>query len=506
MKNFKNFLKILNPQPKIGALEISDVDLKFSLIKDDEFISYSAKLAAGVIKDGKISDRERFLSALSVMHSQITAKMKEKINVIVNISDNNVYFQVFNLPMLESNLKEAVNLNLKMISPIDFSKAYSDWQAIGEEVINDSDQLEIFGAFSESQMIDEFDKSLREANFMPVAFEFSGLALARLAVDFGANVNKNKPFLLFYIGANGLSFNLIRNGNLYFNHFVSWQIINLEAKEIPMDLFKKLIIDDVKKVLSFYNTRWKEQIDEMILVTHGLNDAIVKIMSENFSFNKVEPLSLKKIGDVAPENIQPAWFSVLGSAIRGIIPRSKDNMISLAKIGTEEEFFQHRILDFIKIWRNAVIITLAVILIVFIGVNYLIFDKAITSLNDQISGLGQYKQSEKGEFEKIRKNIEIFNQKIDFAVKVSVERSMWASFFEKISNLAAGDNISIRRIYVQSIDMPLLFNALGSSEDAAIDFKNKLIAEGFHNVDLPITKISRTDKGVEFTVSFGFKD
>ena len=228
-------------------MEISDVDLKFSLIKDDEFISYSAKLAAGVIKDGKISDRERFLSALSVMHSQITAKMKEKINVIVNISDNNVYFQVFNLPMLESNLKEAVNLNLKMISPIDFSKAYSDWQAIGEEVINDSDQLEIFGAFSESQMIDEFDKSLREANFMPVAFEFSGLALARLAVDFGANVNKNKPFLLFYIGANGLSFNLIRNGNLYFNHFVSWQIINLEAKEIPMDLFKKLIIDDVKK-------------------------------------------------------------------------------------------------------------------------------------------------------------------------------------------------------------------------------------------------------------------
>ena len=148
--------------------------------------------------------------------------------------------------------------------------------------------------------------------------------------------------------------------------------------------------------MSFYNTRWKEQIDEMILVTHGLNDAIVKIMSENFSFNKVEPLSLKKIGDVAPENIQPAWFSVLGSAIRGIIPRSKDNMISLAKIGTEEEFFQHRILDFIKIWRNAVIITLAVILIVFIGINYLIFDKAITSLNDQISGLGQYKQSEKG--------------------------------------------------------------------------------------------------------------
>jgi len=71
--------------------------------------------------------------------------------------------------------------------------------------------------------------------------------------------------------------------------------------------------------------------------------------------------------------------------------------------------------------------------------------------------------------------------------------------------LAANDNISIRRIYIQSINAPALFNALAPSEDAAIDFKNKLIAEGFHNVDLPITKISRTEKGVEFTVSFGIK-
>jgi len=503
--NYKKIFKILNPQPKIGALEISDVDLKFGLIKDDEFISYSAKLAAGVVKDGKISDHKGFVSALSVMHSQITAKAKEKINVIVNFPDNNVYFQVFNLPMLESNLDEAVNLNLKMISPIDFSQAYSDWHAIGEEIVDGREQLEIFGAFSESQMIDEFDSSLKEANFMPVAFEFSGLALARLAVDFGANVNKNKPFLLFYIGVNGLSFNLVRNGNLYFNHFVPWQMVHSEIKEIPMDLFKKLVVDDVKKVLSFHNTRWKEQIDEMILVTYGLNDAIVKIMSENFSFSKVEPLSLKKIGDVAPENIQPAWFSVLGSAIRGIIPRSKDNMISLAKIGTEEEFFHHRILDFVKIWRNAILITLAVVLIIFIGIDSLLLNKAIASLNNQISGLGQYKQSERGEFEKIKRDIESFNQKIDFAVRVSVERSKWSSFFEKLSNLAASGDISIKRIYVQSIDMPLLFNALGSSEDAAVDFKNKLIAEGFNNVDLPITKINRTDKGVEFMVSFGMK-
>ncbi len=503
--DYKKILNILNPQPKIGALEISDVDLKFSRLEGEKFISYSVKLAAGVIKDGRINNYEGFSSALSVMRSQITAKLKEKINIIVNISDNNVYFQVFNLPALEHNLEEAINLNLKMISPIDFSGAYYDWRVIGEEIIDGRAQSEIFGAFSEAKIIDEFDGALKKNNFMPVAFEFSALALSRLAVDFGANVDKAKPFLLFYVGANGLSFNLIRNGNLYFNHFVSWQTIHSETREIPMDLFKKLIVDEIKKVLSFYGTRWKEQIDEMILVTHGLNDAIVKIAAENFSFSKVQPLSLKKINDISPENIQPAWFSVLGSAVRGTIPRSKDNMISLAKIGTEEEFFQHRILGFVKIWRNVILITLTVILIVFVGVDSLFLGKTVASLNNQFSVLGEYKQSEKEEFEKNKKQIEDLNNKIDFAVMASAERSVWSDFFEKINGLAANDNISIRRIYIQSVAAPVLFNALAPSEDAAIDFKNKLIAEGFQGVDLPITKISRTEKGVEFTISFGIK-
>ncbi len=498
--DFKKLLNILNPQPKIGALEISDVDLKFSRIDGDKIISYSVKLATGIVKEGKIENREEFLSSLSFLHSQITGKTKKKINVIVNIPDNVVYFQVFNLPALENNLEEAISLNLKMISPIDFNSAYSDWQVVGEEIIDGRGQSEILGAFSEAKLIDELDSCLKSANFVPAAIEFSGLALVRLAVDFGTNVDKNKPFLLLNVGSHGLSFNLARNGNLYFNHFVSWQTASSEAREIPMDLFKKLIIDEIKKVSSFYNTRWKEQISEMVLVSHGLNDVIVKIISENFSFARIQPLALKKIG----ESVQPAWFSVLGSALRGLIPRSKDNIISLAKVGTEEEFFQHRIVNFIKIWRNIILTTLTVVLIIFAGIDFFLI-KTTASLNNQILSFGGYKQSEKEEFEKLKKEIEDFNQKIDFAVNVHDERSKWSEFFDKIYGLA-GNSVSIKRIYVQSIDMPALINAFTLSEDAAIDFKNRMINDGsFQDVDLPITKISRTDRGVEFTISFKIK-
>lgn len=504
--DFKKLLNILNPQPKIGALEISDVDLKFGQIENDKFIFHSVKLAADVIKNGRIKNREGFLSALSVIHSQITAQKKKKISTIVNLPDNNVYFQVFNLPALESNLEEAVNLNLKMISPIDFEKSYSDWQMLGEEIIDGLTQLEIFGVFGESRMIDEFDESLRLAGFMPVAFEFNGLALARLAVDFGTNVDKKKPFLLLYVGPNGLSFNTIRNGNIYFNHFVSWQTINSETREVSLEIFNKTITEEIKKVLSFYGTRHKEQIEEILLVSHGLNDSLIKIMSENFSFfKKIEPLNLGKIGGIDIVVIQPAWFPVLGSAIRGTISRSKDTIVSLAKTGTEEEFFRHRTIGFIKFWRNVVLSSLVIMAVVFAGIGYLFMDKTIVSLNSQLANISGYGKSQKEEFEKNSKEIEGLNQKIDFAVKVSAERSKWSEFFEKINNLATAGNISIKRIYVQSIDAPVLINAIALNEDAAVGFKNKLIENDFKDVNFPITKISRTGRGVEFTVTFKIK-
>jgi len=510
--NLKTLLNILNPQPNIGALEISDVDLKFIGVKENKLISYSVKLAAGTVRAGKILNRENFLSALAALYSQINQlspeswrARKKKISIIVNIPDNAIYFQVFNLPALEHNLEEAIELNLKMISPIDFSAAYSDWQSVGEEVVNGHAQSEILGAFAEAKMIDEIDDCLKISNFVPAAFEFNGLALVRLAVEYGANIDKNKPFLLLNVGSGGLSFNLARKGNIYFNHFVSWQTTSAETREISIDVFKKIIIDEIKKVFSFYGGRWKDQISDIVLVSHGLDEAIMKIISENFSFIKIQPLALSKIGNISTDAVQPAWFSALGSVIRGMIPRSRDNIISLAKTGTQEEFFQHQKLGFIKFWRNSIAAILAIILIVFGGTDFFLAKTAV-SLNNRAAEFGGLKQPEQEEFNKLKKEIENYNNKISFAEKVYGERSKMTEFFEKINNLAADGNIAVKRIYIQSLEAPVLINASASNEDAAVSFKNKLIEDGkFRNVNLPITKISRTDKGVEFTVSFNIK-
>ncbi|MBI5079215.1 hypothetical protein HZB06_00865, partial [Candidatus Wolfebacteria bacterium] len=219
--NFKNILNILNPPFQIGGLEITDFEIRFVGFKKGRPFLISLKLEPGIIKEGEIKDAKAFLNVLSKLRLEITGGRNKKVFAAVSIPDNNVYIQTFYLPdASEERLKEAAELNLQMISPIEYGDAYSDWQLLSG---GENGRLEALGIFARKKFIDEMDKYLRQAGFMPSGIEFSGLSLVRLAENYGAGVNASNPYLLLHIGGNGLSFNLIKNGNLYFNHFISWQ-------------------------------------------------------------------------------------------------------------------------------------------------------------------------------------------------------------------------------------------------------------------------------------------
>ena len=325
--NLKKFLNILNPQLKIGALEINDLELKFCRLDGNIPFLASLKLPAETIKDGKIVNREIFLASLINLHKKIVSKRKKKVCSVINISDSHIYTQVFTLPSIGSNhFEEAAKLNLRMISPIDFENAYADWQMIGKNT-GPSGESEFLGAFIGKQIVDEFDAVLKEAGFAPAAIEFPGLSLARLAADFGAFEDGNS-YLLLYVGGQGLSFNLIKEGSLYFNHFVSWQSVYGNERKVTFEAFKKFVIDEIKRVVSFYGSRFNGQINNFVLVSSGLEKEILKAVSENFPV-KSQLLTLKKFKDLPID-----WFPVFGSALRGVIPRSQDIIISLAPVGT----------------------------------------------------------------------------------------------------------------------------------------------------------------------------
>ena len=497
--NFKSFLNILNPQPKIGALEINDLELKFCRLDGNVPFLASLKLPVETIKDGKIVNRENFLASLIELRRQIVPGKKKKICAVINIPDSHVYTQVFSLPAVGNNyFEEAAKLNLQMISPVNFENAYADWQMIGKNA-GPSGESEFLGAFVEKQIINEFDAVLKEAGFVPAAIEFPGLSLARLAAGLGAFEDKTSCLLL-YVGGQGLSFNLIKEGSLYFNHFVSWQSVYGNERKVTFEAFKKFIIDEVKRVISFYGSRFNGQINNFILVASGLEKEILKAVSENFSV-KTQPLILKTFKDLPID-----WFPVFGSTLRGIIPRSQDTIISLASVGTEQEFYGQRIIYFATVWRNVVLTLIGIILAIFALTDGFLI-KTEKSLNERLSTLGsaQRQQSETAEFNSLKEKVENFNKKIGLISSVYSQRLNWTSFLEKIKELA-GDEIILTRLFIQSLQMPILINAQAINETAALEFKNRLEGDSrFEAVEMPITKITPTANGINFTIVFKIK-
>jgi len=506
--SIKRILTILNPQPIIGGLEISDTALKFLVIKENKINFTSLNLVPGIVEEGKIKDKENFKANLLKLRAQITKKTKKEIYVIVNLPNINIYTQIFNLPMVASeNLDEAARLNLQMISPIDFSSVYSDWQKVGESKI-DGGQLEILSAFISNKIVDEFVECLKETNFIIAAIEFSALALSRLAANL---INLPHSFILLHLNSNGLNFSLIKNRNLYFNHFVPWPIE--KERQISFSAIEEIIVQETKKVLNFSSTHWPDiPINNFLLVTSALEEKIVQIINENFNLTVQKLILPKELKDVSGQwsvvssqlpSLAPEWFSVLGSALRGLIPRSKDTIISLASTGTEEEFRRSQIINFIKIWRNIVLTPLSFILLVFIVVEVFLI-KTTNSLNSQLSNLINIPEINKiNELQEEAKN---FNNRVDLALKAKAEVYNWSPFFEKIKELA-GNEIIIERIFIQSKEMPILFNGQASDESAILNFKDKLEKEGkFQEINLPLSSISKTADGkVKFSITFKIK-
>ncbi len=501
-------LNILNPQPPIGGLEISDPALKFVLIKENKLTFISLNLTAGVIKEGKVNNKENFKAVLIKFHSQITPRLKKKIYVILNIPDINIYAQVFNLPVVAvDNLEEAAHLNLQMISPTDFSSVYSDWQKVGETSI-DGGQIEILGAFVPNKIVDEFTQCLKEANFVVAAIEFSGLAISRLISGLKEPINS---FLLLYLTSSGLNFSLIRNRNLYFNHFVLWPAG--EERQISLAAIREIIIREAQKVLNFASSHWPEaQINTLLLAAPALEEKISQIITENFSLSVQKVILSSKLADSNGQwsivnsqlsTLTSDWFSALGSSLRGLIPRSQDIIISLASTGTEEEFRQHQVINFIKIWRNIALTSLSFIFIAFMVVEGFLM-KTTDSLNNQLANLANLPGL--SEVDKFQEEAEKFNERVELGLQVKNQIYNWSPFFEKIKSLA-GNDVIIERIFIQSQETSVLFNGRATDEKAVVNFKTKLEQDSqFKDVNLPLAGITPTSGGsLRFSITFKLK-
>lgn len=494
----KKMANAVNPPLQIGGLEIEDSYIRYAAIKGKKADFVSVKLEPGIIEDGKIKDKERLYGVLKGFHDQIAGK-KKKIWVIASISDSNVYTEMFVLPKgAMENLAEAVRLNLEMISPIDFNTAYADWHLVGEKEINGVGQYEILGAFIAKQFIDDFEEIADKAGFEIAAIEFPMLALTRSITELSEQFDKKKNYLVFRLGSDGVSFGLVKNGELYFLHFVGWSSVYGAERRATLESLKKMVVDEIHKVLNFYETHWDGTLTELLLVTPTFEKEIQAAITEHFPKLAVEVPRARQFAGMSI-----GWLSGLGSAFRGIIPRDEDTLISLATAGTKDKYEAYQKTNFVRLWRNVTTTVLVGVLALFIGLDVLV-TAAEARLGERSAELSQNPAT--GKLDALQQEATLFNGKVALLEQAKEERLPWSGFFRDMQAMA-GPNITLKRILIQDIGAPVTVFGEATTQTAIGEFEKALKANAkLKEVNFQLSSVTTIEGGKHaFSMSFKIK-
>ncbi|MBI5147621.1 MAG: pilus assembly protein PilM, partial [Parcubacteria group bacterium] len=459
----------------------------------------SLRLPPGIVVDGTIKDKNNFTAALRRIHDEVASNSKRKIFVVVSLQGEGIYTQRFGLPNLpEENIEEAVNLNLQMISPIEFDKAYCGWQIIGEGAINGL-QTDFLGAFIEKTTIDDLTECLKTAGFSPVAIEPTSLSLVRFIGKSDADVGFGEPQLIIVVSSEGIGFVVSRGGNLTFSSFRSWKAIGGDAKRVTMAILREEVVREIGKITNFYFTQWSgEQLNNLMIISEGLESELSKIVSEKFSF-KIRKLAPRRFGDLPSR-----WFAAAGAVLRGEVPRLEDAALSLTSVGVKEEFRRDRVIHFIGFSRNLVWAFLGFVLVLFLAADIFMI-KSASDASDRAAGAFLNIPAAE-EISRLQREARTFNNLVSLIAKAAAPRAKWSFLFEKLDQLA-GQVVILDRVLVQSPTVPVAVSGRAAGEEAILSFKKKLSGQPqFTDVNLPLTNIAPAGGRFSFRLDFTARD
>ncbi len=504
--NLGKITKYIIQKEHIAGLSINDSGIQFLLFSgnDDKNISaqFDIELPEGIVKEGRLEKPDELKKILKELRISSKLSKIKNLNVILSLSSDLVYHKTFDLPVISTrDISDAVELNLKMISPIKFEEVYSDWEifhSIGE---GDS-KYRISSVFGKKELIDSYLNILEETNFIPLAVEFNGLSIWRL-FNYKNIIPKEKSCLIIFVYSEGIDFNIVNRKGIQFSYFESWKEaikssigLSKESKtgELKREDFFKIFEEESRKVFSFFSSRFQNKLDCFYLFSPMYQQPLEELISKQFSI----PSSKKPLNF----NYTPNFFACAGAGIRGFTPRIDDIGMSLMRIGTEEKYRRRRYLNFMSFWNKITISILILLIATFFGVS-LFFNVLNENLKENVSNLDLNIDMER--YDSLRNEVDKVNKDISQILEAKNMTNDWVNFFKFIEENSQG--ISIQKLTVSSDNFVVSFRGRATSEQTMLDFKNKLANnENLLDVDIPLQSIVRGEQGIEFNLNFKIKE
>ncbi len=432
------------------------------------------------------------MEILNRLHSRIYPKSDRQISIVASLPSNLVYTQSFVVPAVgKDELDEAAILNLQMISPIGPDRAYMSWQLLKEE----ADRLEFLGAVVERAVIDQYKNLISSAKFQAEIFEFPGLALGRI-VGRVSNV-KGKPVLLIWVSGDGLNIFSFVDGILYFDYFRSWRSIRGDERRISKSVFEAAVIEEMRKFMNFATNRFKEEFKEIYIIAPGLESEMKNLIQGNFDLT-VTPFVLSSY------KLPPAWYGVLGSAIRSTWDRNEDHFINLNEESSFKANYEGRVLNFVHLWRNIFATAFGFLFLVF-GLSAFYLTELSKSVSSSLSSVAN--NSDQGQITFLLEEAEQFNNLVTAVKGVRQQNGVYYKFVEDIRDIAGSNQIILDTVSISSLQEQINITAHAPDSDTVIKFKNNMMADKrFFDVNLPLGGIEVLDDGsVRFNLSFYIK-
>jgi len=496
--NLKDWQKLLVPEFTISAICIEDRMVRvFCFDRKINKITKVGKYALprGIIEEGILKKPEQLKSFFNSLKNKLWPKEKN-VWVVLSLPSANFFTNILSLPELDSDrFYEAIVFNTQMIAPLPMEESYFDWEDWGQS--NKDEEREIFIALGVKKQIDPYLEILKEVGFNIVAIEPMALSLARFNYEF---IEKEKPTLIIDLRAEGIEFIITEGKKLIFFDFDSWH--EIFGKDIPSkittDLLKKHMGVEIPMLLNFYSLKRKKIIQQFVFL--GFNTQLVNVLIRWIQIQyQLTPIQVK-----LPAYLSKAsrdWFGVIGTALRGLISRNEDTLVSLAPVGTERDYEQNHLLSIISLWSK-IIITVGLVMVFLLGLLNNTFFRNIQNQYYEAAANPLDPKTREKESNLVKEANE-FNNLITKFIQIQKYEVDWKEKLEIIFKEAGSSSVNIKRILVSAAPANnITIQGEASKKSLIVDFKDALDKSNlFSDISLPLSALVDTPQGVTFNLS-----
>lgn len=465
------FLRFFTREEPVAGLDISEDYLRLVSLETD-YKTGEIKIAAmaeeampkDAIINGVVKNKDALILSLKKLVNKAGADLKY---FVASIPGSQIYYKMFPFPKAVSGekLEEAMKLTVGFQLPLKLEDIYLDWEKPDEKIAAGDTTNEISLAAVKKTIADDYLECFSKAGIKTVAVEFHPLSIMRVvSSDKEAYLatQKNPSDTLIFIFKDKL---------LRFLRSVPKEYVKDDS--LPLE---------IKKVENFYATK---------------NGGVGKSLS--FGELKIDPKFLK---NAEIKKSESKWLVSVGAALRAILPRKEDKLISLMPLGTEKAYEYQRLASF-----SSFITNMSIGISIFFAGSFLASFALMMTIQEnfskQISSLSSLPVSE--DVAGLEARAEKWNTLIGETSPLVATLPKWSIFFEEFLRILPKD-VAINNVSLPSPEQRIGISGTAQNRGALNNFRKTL--QGWTSVvavEFPATNLEQREN-IPFQASFVLSD